>query len=199
MGSPGEANANGNCMHGSCVTALFSVSVRNPALWIGTHSWAERETDLANVMADMNAHRLSIYRHLESSLDAFSHPDPEIRQVYDAARERLPAYSSADSASILSKPDSIGNTLFDFANREGYNNGCNPKDWAQFMLTSTIKLLFVTLMVLQSFEDVRKMKGQGQKYQDALAKASQEKAKVDELLAKAREMKELNEKNSMSP
>ena len=54
-------------------------------------------------------------------------------------------------------------------------------------------------VVLQSFEDVRKMKGQGQKYQDALAKASQEKAKVDELLAKAREMKELNEKNSMSP
>jgi hypothetical protein len=43
------------------------------------------------------------------------------------------------------------------------------------------------------------LKGQGQKYQDALAKANQDKAKVDELLAKAREMKELNEKNSMSP
>lgn len=54
-------------------------------------------------------------------------------------------------------------------------------------------------VVLQSFEDARKLKGQGQKYQDALAKANQDKAKVDELLAKAREMKELNEKNSMSP
>lgn len=53
-------------------------------------------------------------------------------------------------------------------------------------------------MVLQSFEDARKLKGQGQKYQDALAKANQEKAKVDELLAKAREMKELDE-NSMGP
>jgi len=54
-------------------------------------------------------------------------------------------------------------------------------------------------VVLQSFEDARKLKGQGQTYQDALAKANQEKAKVDDLLARAREMKELNERTSMSP
>ncbi len=54
-------------------------------------------------------------------------------------------------------------------------------------------------VVLQSFEDARKLKGKDQKYQDALAKANEEKAKVDELLAKAREMKELNERSSMSP
>ena len=54
--------------------------------------------------------------------------------------------------------------------------------------------------VLKSFEDAKKLQGQGQRYQDALAKANQEKAKVDELLAKAREMKELNENNkSMGP
>eukprot|EP00986_Skeletonema_menzelii_P011353 scaffold5819_cov148-Skeletonema_menzelii.AAC.8 len=54
-------------------------------------------------------------------------------------------------------------------------------------------------VVLQSFENARKLKGQGQTYQDALAKANQEKAKVDDLLARAREMKELNERTSMSP
>ena len=54
-------------------------------------------------------------------------------------------------------------------------------------------------VVLQSFEDARKLKGQDQKYQDALTKANQEKAKVDELLARAREMKELNERTSMGP
>jgi len=53
--------------------------------------------------------------------------------------------------------------------------------------------------VLQSFEDARKLKGQDQKYQDALTKANQEKAKVDELLARAREMKELNEKGLDGP
>jgi hypothetical protein len=54
-------------------------------------------------------------------------------------------------------------------------------------------------VAFQSFEEARKLKGDDQKYKDALAKANQEKAKVDELLAKAREMKELNEKNSMGP
>lgn len=54
-------------------------------------------------------------------------------------------------------------------------------------------------VVLQSFENARKLKGQGQTYQDALAKANQEKAKVDDLLARAREMKELDERSSMSP
>ena len=54
-------------------------------------------------------------------------------------------------------------------------------------------------VVLQCFEDARKLKGQGQTYQDALAKANQEKAKVDDLLARAREMKELNERSSVSP
>ena len=84
-------------------------------------------------------------------------------------------------------------------NRDRITEHSKKSDYKKAEREYLLEAKSLAAVAFQSFEEARKLKGDDQKYKDALAKANQEKAKVDELLAKAREMKELNEKNSMGP